>query len=300
MSRASVSHAWRAILMRVALVGLLAGGGAAQQEIIEAGGNHPEMVRLAEEMDEKLALPLFAKVLVLDFTGKDGQGIGLLGRYLALELGSALESFRSEDRVIDQQEIMEDLKQRGVSPVALQDSRAAIQIARLAGADVIILGVVEVGKRDYRVQVDAWDTRREKRLARLRTSVKKSPVLIRLQDGSDSKVVRRQGRPAPNICAGALRWPDEQLSSSVSCLHCPDPVYTQAARSAKYSGTVLLEVRIGTDGKVKDVAVLRRGKYGLTEAAIEIVRHWQFKPAIKTDGTPAEICVPVEFRFETL
>ncbi|HVW08660.1 MAG TPA: TonB family protein, partial [Bryobacteraceae bacterium] len=64
-----------------------------------------------------------------------------------------------------------------------------------------------------------------------------------------------------------------------------DPGYTQDAQKAKVSGTVMLAILIGIDGKVSDIHVLEKLEPGLDARAITAVSKWRFKPATQ-GGTP--------------
>jgi len=79
----------------------------------------------------------------------------------------------------------------------------------------------------------------------------------------------------------------------------PDPEYPKEARKAKYRGVVALGMIVETDGRPYHIKVLRSlPQYGLDEKAIEAVKKWRFKPAMK-DNTPvaAYISVEVDFRL---
>jgi TonB family protein len=78
-----------------------------------------------------------------------------------------------------------------------------------------------------------------------------------------------------------------------------DPEYSEEARIAKMSGTVLISAIVGEDGKVRDIGVERSVGLGLDEKAVEAVRTWQFKPGIK-DGIPVPVAVNVEVNFRLL
>ncbi len=68
-----------------------------------------------------------------------------------------------------------------------------------------------------------------------------------------------------------------------------DPGYTQEAQKAKISGTVMLSILVGTDGKVSDIHVLEQLEPGLDARAITAVSKWRFKPAMRG-------ATPVAFR----
>jgi TonB family protein len=76
------------------------------------------------------------------------------------------------------------------------------------------------------------------------------------------------------------------------------PEYSEAARKARYHGTVLLRVVIDVEGKIVNTQVVRGIGMGLDEKAIEAVRKWKFKPAYK-DGKPVavQVSMMLDFRF---
>jgi protein TonB len=84
---------------------------------------------------------------------------------------------------------------------------------------------------------------------------------------------------------------------SPSCLYCPDPLYSDEARKAKYQGTVVLIVIITTDGRAVNIKVSKGPGLGLEENAIEAVKKWRFKPAIGPNGKPVNVSIPIEVSF---
>ena len=76
----------------------------------------------------------------------------------------------------------------------------------------------------------------------------------------------------------------------------PDPPYTKEAKAAKIEGTVVLQIIIGVDGAVTNVKVVKEFDKGLTENAVDTVKTWKFKPAMK-DGKPVPCKVSVEVGF---
>ena len=77
----------------------------------------------------------------------------------------------------------------------------------------------------------------------------------------------------------------------------PDPEYSDAARKAKYQGTVVLYVEIGVDGRAHNIKVIQPLGLGLDEKAIETVKTWIFKPARKRDGTPVVAAADIQVNF---
>ncbi len=76
----------------------------------------------------------------------------------------------------------------------------------------------------------------------------------------------------------------------------PEPAYSEEARKAKYQGTVVLWIVVDTQGKVIDPKVVRPLGLGLDEKALETVRTWKFKPALR-NGSPVPVRVIVEVSF---
>lgn len=78
----------------------------------------------------------------------------------------------------------------------------------------------------------------------------------------------------------------------------PDPDYSEAARKAKYQGSVVLWLVVGVDGLPHNIRVQRSLGMGLDEKALVAVSTWRFQPATLS-GQPVavEINVQVSFRL---
>lgn len=76
----------------------------------------------------------------------------------------------------------------------------------------------------------------------------------------------------------------------------PEPTYTDAARKASVTGTVVLRCVFGSDGQVKSVMVVRALPYGLTSQSAKAARKIEFTPATK-DGRPVSMWVQLEYNF---
>lgn len=76
----------------------------------------------------------------------------------------------------------------------------------------------------------------------------------------------------------------------------PDPQYSDAARQAKFQGTVVVAVIIGADGLVYNPKVVQGVGLGLDEKAIEAVKLWRFQPA-KKNGKPVRVAANIEVNF---
>ena len=67
-----------------------------------------------------------------------------------------------------------------------------------------------------------------------------------------------------------------------------EPEYSEDARAAKYQGTVVLYVEIGTDGLAHNLSVVKSLGLGLDEKALEAINKWRFHPGTR-DGNPVTV-----------
>ncbi len=107
------------------------------------------------------------------------------------------------------------------------------------------------------------------------------------------QTAREETKPVPASTPenGAL------TPSRPDTLHNAPPAYPETARQRGIEGTVILLVRVGRDGEVRDVAVSKgSGSALLDEAALEAVRRWRFHPA-SLGSLPVESFVEVPIRF---
>jgi TonB family protein len=81
--------------------------------------------------------------------------------------------------------------------------------------------------------------------------------------------------------------------SATRVIYAPQPDYSEKARKAGYRGTCVLQLVVDTKGMPQDIKVTRAIGMGLDEEAIEAVRKWRFKPAMK-DGLPVRALINVE------
>jgi len=76
------------------------------------------------------------------------------------------------------------------------------------------------------------------------------------------------------------------------------PKYPESARTVGAAGRVVVRVVVGTNGKVKAVAVISSfGNPACEEAALAAAKQWEFTPAMK-DGVPFEQNISIPFDFK--
>jgi TonB family protein len=81
------------------------------------------------------------------------------------------------------------------------------------------------------------------------------------------------------------------------CIACPDPSYSDQARSAKVSGIVVLHLIVTAEGQASNIQVKRSLGYGLDEQAIAAVGNWRFEPAVGSEDKPVPVWTDIEVNF---
>lgn len=79
-------------------------------------------------------------------------------------------------------------------------------------------------------------------------------------------------------------------------VHTPEPEFSEFARKFGMQGTVVLEIIIDKTGAVVRPEIWRPIGFGLDEQAVERVRGWKFKPAMR-DGKPVAVKMAIEVSF---
>ncbi len=76
----------------------------------------------------------------------------------------------------------------------------------------------------------------------------------------------------------------------------PEPSYSEAARRAGVTGTVVIKCIFGSEGEVRNLVVTRQLGYGLTSRAVRAARGIRFTPATK-DNRQVSMYMQLEYNF---
>lgn len=82
-----------------------------------------------------------------------------------------------------------------------------------------------------------------------------------------------------------------------SLTYAPKPRYPQAARRDGWEGSVLLRIRVETDGSVTVLSVLEGGRSDIEESAVETVSQWQYSPDRDENGEPVAASKSIRIKF---
>lgn len=112
-----------------------------------------------------------------------------------------------------------------------------------------------------------------------------------LSDADDGALASAPAAPVPGT--SPVPAPAVPPEAAPGLLEAPvvltrvEPSYPDVARRAGIEGTVELEVSIDATGKVTDVEVARGLPLGVSEAAVDAVRRWTWRPARTASGPVA-------------
>lgn len=124
-----------------------------------------------------------------------------------------------------------------------------------------------------------------------------STILSRLGDGEGGPAKESLSSPSEAEESGTSSGhPLPAISEAARLLSRQDPIYPETARSQGAYGTVEVHFVIDKDGTVRSVSVVK-GSPLLSEAAMDAVRKWRYKPA-QVNGKPAESDATATFAFQ--
>jgi protein TonB len=106
--------------------------------------------------------------------------------------------------------------------------------------------------------------------------------------------------PAPAVVAKPVPAAPKQVMvggrvKMARLIHCVEPLYPPLARQMHVSGVVELVGIIATDGRIRQLKLLR-GSPLLAASALEAVRQWVYDPTL-LDGEPVELVATISVIF---
>ncbi len=128
------------------------------------------------------------------------------------------------------------------------------------------------------------------------TSDAMTPAQSSSAEKATSAKPKPAARPAKPVAKAA-----PPISRAAALIGEPHPSYPPEAYRAREEGTVLVMAQVDAMGNANDVEIVKRsGSRVLDRAAINEVRQWKFKPAMKNGKAVASsVKVPVDYRLGT-
>jgi TonB family protein len=242
---------------------------------------------LAEQLSKELKPAKPHLVAVADFRSMQEAGAPQ-GHYFAGLLSEFLRQRANKKfQVSDHSGFDRDLFRLNIAVGGLAPGASLEAAAPQIGADIVITGTIERRQGAYVLQVTPVGIANQVSLATLTQSIIEDDFL-------DSFVT-----PFPE---GVKSTKDKEYFQGVnmpSCVHCPDPTYSEQARSKRImQAVVIMNVLISAAGEPQQIRPTQVVGYGLDEQAFNAIRGWKFRPAtLKKDGTSLPIIVPIEVTF---
>jgi TonB family protein len=76
----------------------------------------------------------------------------------------------------------------------------------------------------------------------------------------------------------------------------PEPKFTEIARYERFQGVAVVNVIVGTDGKLHSIRLIRALGLGLDDSARSMLETWRFDPAMR-EGKPVAVEMNIEVSF---
>lgn len=244
--------------------------------------------RVAGQIRQSKIDPADTRILVIDFSNSSDKRFSRLGTLLAEQFSRSLASHADGFSVPDCKLLTEYLRNNFIDLGDMRDEGVAIAVARFLGASGIVTG-------DLKQDPD------RKLLVTLQFQGVGTPWAMGTTLSLTDQMEMLLKEPAPSFVrdpASVPLEPEVQAAGingvgTPECAYCPPPLLTDAARLSKYRGSITLSVVVTPAGAADSIFVLKGAPFQMNEQAIETVRKWKFKPAMK-NGKPVSSRVPVE------
>lgn len=185
--------------------------------------------------------------------------------------------------------------------------------AFLYGDALINIYVAEGERQRARHPMPPGAGEAERKLVFERREAALEPLRVRLlgtADRLDALATTRAAAEAASLreLAGSLRlygrgggenqaiFRSDEVTQKAIILFKPEPNFTEEARKNGVTGVVRLRAVLAADGRVRNIAVIKRLPDGLTEKCIAVARQIRFKPAM-VGGAPVSLYVVLEYNF---
>jgi TonB family protein len=207
------------------------------------------------------------------------------GHYLAWVVSTILATEKKKQfAVADHAALDADLARLHLTPQALVPGDSLRAAVPQIGADFLVIGTLEKRGNSYLLEITPVRVANSETFASLSATFESTEFLESMLTPLPAEV--------PKVSRGG-----QDGVSMPSCIHCPDPSYTDPARRAGINGTSVFDVLISATGETAQLRPVKLLGYGLDEKAFEAIKRWKFRPATK-NGSPVSVVVAIEVSFQ--
>jgi TonB family protein len=114
--------------------------------------------------------------------------------------------------------------------------------------------------------------------------------------GVPAEIPPKPGTAVENSAQPALYRVGGGVTAPV-LVHQVEPEFSDEARRAKYQGTCLVSIIVDVNGIPQNPRVVQPLGMGLDEKALEAVKQYRFKPAMKDGKTPVPVMIKIQVNF---
>ena len=242
---------------------------------------HDLVARVLHHADKAGCKKNGCTILVVNFAGSSGS-TSILGMQLADAVSAQMTAQSNDIRIADRGRLQSYLEKERIPSNLLEEDNAGRWLAMENAANAVLVGYVKEEQTGIHLRVQLLDAHELLRKADGKEKV--GPI-------EDLTFANLRGDLAPTELFGPLPKSDAEYQAIKAAsskgaaatlprgLRTPNPEYTDAARTAKFKGNLILQVTISADGHPLDVRVDRGLPYGLNRSSLVTARTWTFQPA---------------------
>jgi TonB family protein len=239
------------------------------------------------------------EILVVDFALLSGETCSTCA-LLADSLTKTLSGLPGGPNVISRTTLSSFLNEERIPSKILNQPEALAWVAYQLHASRLVFGTIRTEKDLLLVRAHLLKDKGPGKKPHVSKEISVKIPLGNLADGFSAResyqsLPKREPSevqlPTPSTAQGKV--PGVPLPT---CFYMPNPPYTDAARAAKLSGTILLEAIITTDGRVISPRIIKGLPMGLNEICLKSLQTWRCKPAMQ-NGVPVPVLIPFEVTF---
>jgi TonB family protein len=130
----------------------------------------------------------------------------------------------------------------------------------------------------------------------LRSAPEQAFELVEPPNGAPTETPPKPETAVENTAQPALYRVGGAVTPPV-LLHQVDPEYSDEARRARYQGICVVSIIVDVKGNPQNPRVVQPLGMGLDEKALEAVKQYRFKPAMKDGKTPVPVMVKIQVNF---
>ena len=190
-------------------------------------------------------------------------------------------------RFIGATDAISDLKRNGFFAIDAYNSSALRLVARSMGSEIMVIEDLWWDKGECTLRIDIRDTKTDKRLVPFGSLAIKVPRSV--PDSPDNPLLVSD--PDVSVSVIVFKGPLPGRFVYPGCDKCPNP------KSIGPVGRVELIGTISAQGRAESVSVVSSPSSTFTNAAIETLRGWRFRPAVGIDGKAFATRVDLEVSF---